>query len=105
MPIHMQKMMLALSLSVVGMIFTMDAAAASPANCSTHDALVEQLNERYGESRQSTGVTANGHIIEIFAHPETGTWTILLALPNGTSCLVSSGNAYKYLNEPAGKDV
>lgn len=105
MPLHTQKMMLALSLSLVGMVFTMDAAHATPTNCAKRASLIAQLNERYGESRQSTGLTPNGHVIETYAHPETGTWTILLTLPNGTSCMVASGKAYQYLNEPAGQDV
>jgi len=105
MPDYMQKMMLALSISVVGMVFILDPAHANPANCTKRAEMIENLNVRFGESRQSIGLTPGGQALEIFAHPETGTWTILLTLPNGTSCMMASGHAYQAIKAAAGQDV
>lgn len=102
MPEYTHKMLLALSVGIVGITFAMDAASANPANCAKRPVMVEKLNERFGESPQSTGLTPGGQIIEVFAHPGTGTWTILLTLPDGTSCMMASGQAYERLNKPAG---
>lgn len=100
---YTKKMLLALSVGIVGMIFTMEATRANPANCAKRAEMVTKLNERFGESRQSVGLTPGGQALELFAHPETGTWTILLTLPNGTSCMMASGYAYQAIKDPAGQ--
>lgn len=69
--------------------------AAETRNCAPRDAVVERLAERYGESRQSIGLGANNAVVEVFASPETGTWTITVTMPTGVSCLVASGQAYE----------
>ena len=105
MPNHIEKMILTLSIGLVGMIFAMDAAQTSPANCAKRAKMVEKLHARFGESRQSVGLTPGGQALEIFAQPETGTWTILLTLPNGTSCMMASGHAYQAVKTPADQGV
>lgn len=105
MPKNTHHMLLALSVGIIGGTFAMDAPAATPANCAKRAVMVEKLNERFGESRQSIGLTPGGQSIEMFAHPGTGTWTILLTLPNGTSCMMASGHAYEAINAPAGQGV
>ena len=102
---YKQNMLLALSVGIVGITFAMNTASANPANCAKRTVMVEKLNERFGESRQSVGLTPGGQAIEVFAHPGTGTWTILLTLPNGTSCMMASGHAYQAINDPAGQGV
>lgn len=105
MPCNTQKLLLALSVGVIGMIFALNPAHSSPVNCTNRTEMVEKLNERFGESRQSIGLTPGGQALELFAHPETGTWTILLSLPNGTSCMMASGHAYQAIKDPAGQGV
>lgn len=81
------------------------AAVASPtagvsqqaANCSDRDRILSRLSEGYGERRQSVGLGANNAVIEVYASDETGTWTILMTLPNGVSCLVATGSAFEAL--------
>jgi len=105
MPDYIQKMMLALSISVVGMVFILDPAHANLANCAKRAEMVEKLNTRFGGSRQSIGLTPGGQALEIFAHTGTGTWTILLTLPNGTSCMMASGHTYQAIIPPADQGV
>ena len=47
-------------------------AWAQSQNCVPHDVMVERLAERFGETRQSIGVTQRGAIVEIFASVVTG---------------------------------
>lgn len=105
MPYYTQKLLLALSIGIVGMIFTLNPAYSNPANCARRSQMVEKLKERFGESRQSIGLTPGGQALEFFAHPEKGTWTILLTMPNGTSCMMASGHAYQAIKEPEGQGV
>lgn len=105
MPLNTQKIMLAFSIGFVAIMLTLKSAYANPENCAERGKLLNKLNERYGESLQTTGLTPNGHLIETYAHPGTGTWTIILTLPNGISCMLASGKAYEYVNAPAGQGV
>ncbi|MEL6204935.1 MAG: hypothetical protein AAFR47_06450 [Pseudomonadota bacterium] len=82
--------------------FTLLAAAGADAqgrNCGKRDMIVERLAEGYGESRQSMGLGANNSVMEVYASEETGTWTITVTMPNGTMCLVASGQAFEALEE------
>lgn len=76
------------------------AAAAQGQNCGQRDAVVERLSSAYGESRQSIGMAPQGRVVEVYASRETGTWTITVTMPNGTMCLVASGQSYEAVEEP-----
>jgi hypothetical protein len=39
-------------------------------------------------------VTATGSLLEVLASP-SGTWTIIVTIPNGPTCLVSSGEGWR----------
>ncbi|MGB0658681.1 MAG: hypothetical protein ACPGNV_00790 [Mangrovicoccus sp.] len=43
------------------------------------------------------GLGANNSVVEIFASDKTGTWTITVTMPNGTTCLIASGQAFEDL--------
>jgi len=89
----------ALSLGFGGMLWATQHAQAQPSNCAKRAVVVERLQDKYGESRQSVGLGRNHEMVEVFASNETGTWTILVSLPNGTSCLVASGESWEQMAE------
>lgn len=68
-------------------------AAAEPSTCGAREAVIERLSSRYEEQPVSRGVTATGSLLEILASP-AGTWTIIVTIPNGPTCLVSSGEGW-----------
>lgn len=71
------------------------AAAQGGATCAERGAVIEQLRKGYGEHRQSLGLQPNGGVIETFANPETGSWTIIVSLPSGLSCMLAAGEAFE----------
>ncbi len=75
------------------------AVSQDAQNCAPREAVVNRLATGYGETRQSMGLGANNHVVEVFASTETGTWTITVTLPNGLTCLVASGQAFEELAE------
>ena len=75
------------------------ATQAQTQNCAPHEVVVAHLAEGYGESRQSIGLAQNNAVVEVFASPETGTWTITVTQPGGLTCLVAAGEAFQDLNE------
>ncbi len=68
------------------------AAAQSP-QCGAREAVLDRLSAKYGEQPVSIGVTATGSLLEVLASPE-GSWTIVVTVPGGPTCLVSSGDGW-----------
>ncbi len=66
-------------------------AHAQSANCAPRDQIIEHLKNNYGEHPIMMGLTPQNTVMEVFTSNETGTWTITVTLPNGTTCLVASG--------------
>lgn len=110
----MKQRFLALSLGVGAMLLATQYAFAQTnnnsnnGNCAPRDRVIERLSITYGETRQSIGVGSNNAVVEVFASPDTGTWTITVTLPTGLTCLVASGQGYEALAEAPvapGKDA
>jgi len=75
--------------------FFASAAFAQASSCANREMIVDRLETKYGESRQSAGLNQNNGMVEVFASTETGTWTILVTMPNGMSCLMAAGKAWQ----------
>ena len=73
--------------------------AASSPRCGTHEMIVTQLAERYGESRQAIALDGANQVIEVFASDATGSWTLLVTRADGQSCLLAAGQAFEMLSE------
>ena len=65
--------------------------ASAQAQCANTIDVYDFLAEQHGESRQSRGFAESGAFVEMFANLETGSWTALVTLPDGQSCVVASG--------------
>lgn len=89
----------ALTAAAAAMIAMTTDALAQGANCAPRDMVLSRLAEKYKESRQSMGLGTNNQVMELFASDETGSWTILVTMPNGMTCLVASGQAFEALAE------
>ena len=59
-------------------------------------ALSAKLAEKFGEHLTGAGVDANGSMVSVFSNPESGSWTMAVTRPEGTSCVVSSGEGWAY---------
>ena len=72
--------------------------------CGTRDRIVGTLTDRFGQTARSWVLGPNNRIIEVFASSETGSWTITVTAPDGTTCLVASGLYWEDLaQDPAGE--
>ena len=73
-------------------------AAATPARsatCAPRDAILERLAQQFGETRRGLGLGTRNRVVEVFASPETGSWTITVTLPDGRTCLIASGQDWE----------
>jgi hypothetical protein len=79
---------------------------AIPANakmlCGKRTDIVRQLDEKYGETRRSMGLSEGKGVVELYASDETGSWTILLTTPQGTACMMASGEAFQNIQQHIG---
>ncbi len=71
------------------------ANAQSSRQCGPRERVLGILAERYGETRQSIGLTDDGKVVEVFASNDSGTWTVIVTLPSGLACLVASGSSFE----------
>jgi hypothetical protein len=95
----MQQTCLALSLGFAGLLLMPQPGAAQGAQCAPRNDLVAHLTEKYGETRQGMGLAGPDTMMEVYASPDTGTWTITMTMANGTMCMIASGQGYERLTE------
>jgi hypothetical protein len=83
--------------AVIASVLTLAAgtAHAQQAPCGNPVDIAERLAVEFGEAPAARGIDAGGDLVVIYANPETGTWTVLLALPNGPACIVSTGTSWE----------
>lgn len=78
------------------------ARAQSPA-CTDRATVLEQLADRWGEAVTVQALSAAGSLVEMWANPDTGTWTLTITGPEGATCLVGHGSDYTPINTPDGE--
>ncbi|MEB8388649.1 hypothetical protein OO012_15585 [Rhodobacteraceae bacterium KMM 6894] len=79
-----------------------------PPACAPRAIVVERLATKYGETRHSIGLGDNNAVVEVFASPSSGSWTITVTSATGMTCLVASGQAFETLADARrvpGKDA
>ena len=84
------------------------AGLTSPAlaygNCGQRAVVVARLQDGYSERLTAGGLQATQPVqtmIEVWASPETGTFTVLLTDPSGMSCIVAAGTDFFSDPKPA----
>lgn len=76
-------------------MFLLLAGYASAAGyCGDRGKIVGQLQDKYEETRMGLGLTDNGKVLEVFTS-KAGTWTIVATGPDGTMCLIATGEAWE----------
>lgn len=88
----------ALSMATLGIL-----ASISPANaqqtplCTERAAVVSQLSTEYSERPVAMGIANNGGVLEILSSGAGQSWTIILTMPNGVTCMVAAGESWERL--------
>jgi len=58
--------------------------------CDQRNKIVNVLAHQFSEQQVGSGLTPGGQVLEVFASRK-GSWTILLTLPSGRSCMIATG--------------
>lgn len=75
--------------------FVVQSAAAQTPHCGARGPLLERLEARFGERVVHRGISAHGAMLEIAVNRATGTWTIVMTIPRGPTCIVGSGDGWR----------
>jgi hypothetical protein len=94
----MKHTMIALSFGFAGLIFATNAGFAAT-QCGARDNVLTTLSDKYAETRRGMGLAANNGVVEVFASDTTGSWTITVTMPNGTTCLIASGQSFEAMQD------
>jgi len=81
-------MLFAVAVSLVSSV----AMAQVP--CDQRDKIIGWLAVKYKEAPIATGVSSNGHLIEVLSTHDGDTWTLIVTSPDGNSCLIGSGQGW-----------
>lgn len=80
-------------------------ANAAPMACSPRQDVLGQLADKFKEAPVAVGLANNGGLLEVLTAGDGATWTIIITMPNGVSCLVAAGESWQgHLPETAQQD-
>ncbi len=85
------------ALTAMAMIAPAGGSAEAQMVCGEREAIVAQLERKYGETRRSFGLQQGRAVVEVYASEKTGSWTILVTDTAGKSCLMATGEAFETL--------
>ncbi len=80
-----------------GLLFSAFAQAQqvqSGSICGERSKFLTHLGKNHQEAPTAMGVTSSGRMLEVLTSTN-GTWTILVTHPNGTTCIVTAGQAWE----------
>jgi hypothetical protein len=80
------------------------AMAETPMACSPRADVLSQLSTKFKESPVAIGLANNGGLLEVLTEKDGATWTIIITMPNGVSCLVAAGEDWQAHNRIALED-
>lgn len=78
------------------------AGAASPpaAACAERGKALDHLARKYGEAAVARGLASNGGLVELLTAADGETWSLLITLPDGVTCLIAAGESWERLKRP-----
>jgi hypothetical protein len=81
---------------VITLMFLMEPVEAQESQCRSHGLMIAELLAQFGEEPANQGVagTNGDFLMETFANPSTGTWTIVMVNSAGIACMIASGTGF-----------
>jgi hypothetical protein len=72
-------------------------ANAEPATCAARAKVLQHLSGTYKEAPVAMGLANNGGVIEVMRSPDNATFTIIITMPDGQSCMIEAGQSWESL--------
>ena len=80
---------------VSALIFALTNVASAQSYCITRTEMLKLLGDKYTERPSAFGIAKNGGLVEVLTTENGSTWTIIITMPNGFSCMVAAGEAWE----------
>ncbi len=84
-----------LSVAAACVIGLLSTPAVAQTQCLERSELVEMLKTQFNEVLSDYALTTQGDIVEIFKSAGGGTWTMVITLRSGVSCVLRAGRFWK----------
>ena len=65
--------------------------------CTARDEVLGHFDSKYSEAPVAMGLANNGGVIEVLSSGSGNTWTIIITMPNGVTCLLAAGESWESL--------
>ena len=84
-----------------GLVIAAAVSASVPASaerqlpCSPRAEIVQHLERDYREAPVALGMSNVGGVVEVLSSDSTGSWTIIITMPNGVACIVAAGDSWE----------
>ncbi len=85
----------------LALLLGVQSSASAQSACASHEEVKKQLSSAYSEARVAIGLASNGGVVEVFSTDDGASWTIVMTMPSGMSCVVASGEAWEQTEEVA----
>ena len=79
--------------------------AKSQQVCAERTSITKQLSKKYSEKPVALGIAHNGGVVEVWSSLSGNSWTILITMPDGLTCMVTSGESWETLPISEDKDA
>ena len=86
-----------LVLSVVASSGNAVAAQPSQNSCTDRSSALTHLSKNYQEEPVAMGLASSGGIVEVLTDEKGLSWSIIVTMPTGVTCLVASGEGWEAL--------
>src|SRR3546814_11742324 len=63
--------------------------------CGEHKDVKQLLLQKYNESPVGLGITSQGGLVEVPTASDGATWSIIVTMPDGLSCLIAAGEGWR----------
>lgn len=86
-----------LILSVVASSGNAVAAQPTQNSCTDRGSALSHLSKNYQEQPVAMGLASSGGVVEVLTNDKGSSWSIIVTLPTGVTCLVASGEGWEAL--------
>ena len=93
----MLKRSVALAALAFSLVSSPIGVADEPAksSCESRENVLDFLSSRYSEAPVAMGVSKDGGLVEILTSGPGSTFTIIVTMPDGQTCMVAAGDSWE----------
>lgn len=70
---------------------SLPATAQQQPPCSQRGDVLKHLSAKYTEAPVTLGLANNGGVVEVLSSKTGSSWTIIITMPNGPTCMAAAG--------------